>query len=100
MIKHLGHRISPVEIEAAINSCEHVLESAVIGIENNDGKQIKAFIVLKDGLAEVQDINAHIRKLLPSFKRPQIMEFVNELPRTSTGKIKRSELRNLHNSNI
>jgi len=98
IIKHLGHRISPVEIEAAINSCEHVLESAVVGIENNDEKQIKAFVVLKNGLPDVQDINAHVRKLLPSFKRPQIIEFVNELPRTSTGKIKRSELRKLNNS--
>lgn len=100
IIKHLGHRISPVEVESAINSCEHVMESAVIGIENNDGKQIKAYIVLKNSFADIQDINAHIRKLLPSFKRPQIIEFVNELPRTSTGKIKRSELRKLHNSKI
>lgn len=93
IIKHLGHRISPVEIEAAINCCEHVLESAVIGVENSDGKQIKAYIVLKNKLAGREDINAHIRKLLPAFKRPQLIEFVNELPRTTTGKIKRSELR-------
>jgi long-chain acyl-CoA synthetase len=93
IIKHLGHRISPMEIEAAINSCKKVLESAVIGIENKDGMQIKAFIVLENSLAGNQDINSHIRKLLPAFKRPQIIEFVDELPRTATGKIKRSVLR-------
>lgn len=97
IIKHLGHRISPVEIEAAINCCEQVLESAVIGIENNDMMQIKAFVVLKNSLAGIQDINAHVRKLLPAFKRPQIIEFINELPRTASGKIKRSKLRGVNN---
>lgn len=96
IIKHLGHRISPVEIESAINSCEHVLESAVIGVENSDGNQIKACIVLKNKLARIEDINVHIKKLLPAFKRPQIIEFVNELPRTANGKIKRSELRKVN----
>lgn len=93
IIKYFGHRISPVEIEAAINSCENVLESAVVGIENSNGKQIKAVVVPKNGLASIEDINAHIRKLLPAFKRPHIIELVNELPRTSNGKIKRSKLR-------
>lgn len=97
IIKHLGHRISPVEIEAAINTCLHVLESAVIGVENSEGKQIKAFVVRKDSTATIDDIKAHVRKLLPTFKRPQIIEFINELPRTSTGKIKRSDLRNAGN---
>lgn len=97
IIKHLGHRISPVEIEAAINCCEQVLESAVIGIENNDRMQIKAFVVLKNSLAGIEDINIHVRKLLPALKRPQIIEFVNELPRTANGKIKRSELRKFNN---
>lgn len=97
IIKHLGHRISPVEIEAAINCCKQVLESAVIGIENNDRMQIKAFVVLKNSLESIPDINAHVRKLLPTFKRPQIIEFVNELPRTASGKIKRSKLRKFSN---
>lgn len=96
IIKHLGHRISPVEIEAAINCFDHVLESAVIGVESSDGNQIKAYIVLKNKLAHIEDINAHIRKLLPAFKRPQIIEFVDELPRTANGKIKRSELRKIN----
>ena len=100
IIKYLGHRISPVEIEAAINSCEYVLESAVIGIENSNGKQIKAVVVLTNSKAGIEDINVHVRKLLPAFKRPHIIEFVNELPRTATGKIKRSELRKVNNQEI
>lgn len=96
IIKYLGHRISPVEVESAINSCEHVLESAVIQIENNNGKQIKACIVPKNDTLEMDEINAHIKKHLPPFKRPHIIEFIHELPRTTNGKIKRSELRKLN----
>jgi acyl-coenzyme A synthetase/AMP-(fatty) acid ligase len=93
IIKYFGHRISPAEIEVAINSCINVLESAVIGIEDDNGKKIKAVVVPKNDLACIEEINACVRKLLPAFKRPHIIEFVKELPRTSNGKIKRSELR-------
>lgn len=95
IIKYLGHRISPVEIEAVINACEYVLESAVVSVESNKGKQIKAYIVPKDNVFDMNEINAHIKKLLPPFKRPQIIEFINELPRTINGKIKRNELRKI-----
>lgn len=97
IIKYYGHRISPAEIEAAINSCEQVLESVVTGIEYNGCTQIKAYVVLKNSIPGHPDINAHVRKLLPAYKRPQIIEFVNDLPRTTTGKIKRNELRKLTN---
>jgi acyl-coenzyme A synthetase/AMP-(fatty) acid ligase len=97
IIKHLGHRISPVEIEAAINCCDKVLESAVVGFKSNQEMQIKAFVVLKNSLTGIEEINNHIKKLLPAFKRPQSIEFLNELPRTANGKIKRSELRKFNN---
>lgn len=100
MIKHLGIRLSPVEIEYAINSCELVLESAVIGIEDEEGNKIKAVVVLKNVMdydQAISGINTHVKKVLPPFKVPKIIEFVNELPRTNTGKIRRSELRNKDN---
>jgi acyl-CoA synthetase (AMP-forming)/AMP-acid ligase II len=93
IIKFMGHRISPMEIESVINTCQYVLESAVVGIERNEVRQIKAVIVPKNGVFELDAINAHIKKNLPLFKRPQLIEFINEIPRTSNGKIKRSELR-------
>ena len=89
VIKHLGHRISPAEIEEAVNSSDQVLESAVIGVNNT----IKAFVVPKGCDASISEIQAHVRKLLPAFKRPQIIELIDELPRTANGKIKRSALR-------
>jgi long-chain acyl-CoA synthetase len=96
MIKYLGHRISPLEIEAVINSCDQVLESAVVGIGKDHEKQIKAYIIPKYSVNEIDQIDNHVRKLLPPFKRPQLIEFVEEIPRTVNGKIKRSELRNMN----
>lgn len=93
IIKYLGHRISPVEIEAAINSCGQVLESAVVGIKDHEMTQIKAFVVPKNSSASIEEINAHVKKLLPAFKRPQLIELIKELPRTANGKIKRSDLK-------
>lgn len=93
IIKYLGHRISPIEIEAAINSCDIVMESAVVLIENNCERQIKAYVVPKGDVFDIDSINSHIKRILPPFKRPQIISFIRELPRTANGKIKRSELR-------
>jgi long-chain acyl-CoA synthetase len=92
IIKHLGHRISPVEIEAAINGCDQVLESAVIGIRGDSGVVIKAFVKPKNTCAGMEEIIAQVKKQLPSFKRPQLYEFIKEIPRTANGKIKRSAL--------
>lgn len=94
LIKYLGHRISPMEIEGVINSSEQVLESAVVAVENEHGKQIKAFIIPKYNNYDKDTIIAFIKKRLPAFKRPHIIEFVDEIPRTVNGKIKRNELRN------
>ncbi len=93
IIKFMGHRISPAEIEAAINSCQNVLESAAVA-ETVDGyAQIKAFIVPQDVLIDVTQLAAQVKKLLPPFKNPQYYEVIDALPRTASGKIRRSDLR-------
>lgn len=94
IIKHLGHRISPLEIEAVINCCDGVLESAVIGVPVQTQTQIKAFVVPKNSALSVAALDTHAKKLLPGFKRPQQYVFIDRLPRTSSGKIKRSDLKN------
>ncbi len=93
LIKFLGHRISPVEIEGVINGCTGVLESAVVAVRQEEQPQIKAFIVPGDGRLAREDVQAYIKKNLPAFKRPQIIEFTDALPRTTSGKIMRSVLR-------
>jgi acyl-CoA synthetase (AMP-forming)/AMP-acid ligase II len=93
MIKISGHRISPLEIEAAINSYQEVMESAVIEAEEAHVAIIKAYIVPKSG-GIIQDLlDEHLRKILPPLKIPREIEITDKIPRTSSGKIQRSILR-------
>lgn len=93
IIKYMGYRISPLEIEAVINTCEGVFESAVVEVENENGKQIKAFIVKRNDICTRESIFSYIRKKLPYYKRPHLIEFIGSVPRTPNGKIMRSRLR-------
>lgn len=94
LIKHLGHRISPLEIEGEINKCENILESAVVEWKDDlENSKIKAYVVLKDKEVGILDLNERLRKSLPAFKRPNIIEIIDELPKTFNGKIKRITLK-------
>ncbi|AIQ63699.1 hypothetical protein PSTEL_12015 [Paenibacillus stellifer] len=93
IIKYLGHRISPLEVETAINQCEGVLECAVVESEIHQEKQIVAYVVRQDENCDENRIDRTVRKILPPYKRPHAYRFIGSLPRTANGKIKRSELR-------
>ncbi len=93
IIKVSGYRISPVEIESVVNSISGVLESAVVEEKMDDSTVMGAYIVLKDKKITIDDIQGEIRKKLPAYKRPKLYHFINEIPKTSNGKIKRTSLR-------
>jgi benzoate-CoA ligase len=100
MLKVGGIWVSPGEVEAALIAHESVLEAAVIGVEDEQGLiKPKAFVVLKvdfdpdDGHAET--LQAHVKSQLAPYKYPRWIEFVEELPKTATGKIRRVALREL-----
>ena len=95
MIKSGAHRISPKEIEEIILEHGSVHEAAVVGIEDEIlGEAIKACIVLKDGLVcTSRELLAHCHKQLPLYKVPQHIEFLKELPKTSSGKIRKIDLK-------
>jgi benzoate-CoA ligase len=100
MLKVGGIWVSPGEVEAALIAHETVLEAAVIGAQDEQGLiKPKAFVVLKvdvvrdDGHAEV--LQAHVKAKLAPYKYPRWIEFVEELPKTATGKIRRVVLREL-----
>jgi long-chain acyl-CoA synthetase len=95
MIKSGAHRISPKEIEEIIAEHEAVVESAVVGVPDEIlGEALKAIIVLKhNSKVNERDILKHCRANLPSFKIPKIIEFVENLPKTSSGKIKKFQLK-------
>ncbi len=90
-----GENISTVEIEHAIESHETVLEAAVIGVPDEKwGERPKAFVIRRPG-AEVNEAEliAYLQTHIARFKVPRAIEFVDQLPRTSTGKIQKFELR-------
>ena len=91
-----GENISSIELESVIYSHPAVLEVAVIGVPHEKwGEAAKAVIVLKEGyFTNEEDIMAHIAKKLARFKLPKSIDFVKELPKTGTGKIQKSILRN------
>ena len=92
MIKHMGHRISPVEIENVINSLNYIRESAVIESTLDSVPVIKAFIVLEKE-CPIEEIRKYVYSKLQAYMRPQLFERIDQLPRTDTGKIRRSALR-------
>ena len=95
MIKSGSHRIGPKEIEDAIMDFSYIHEVAVVGHEDEVlGEKIVAFSVVKDGCAvSEKELIRHCRRNLPAFKVPHEIVFQNELPKTATGKIKKSELK-------
>ncbi|WP_332674161.1 benzoate-CoA ligase family protein [Aromatoleum sp.] len=98
MLKVGGIYVSPIEVESALITHEVVLEAAVVGKADVDGL-IKplAFVVLKPGLqpsTELPDeLKRHVKAKLAPYKYPRWIEFVEELPKTATGKIQRFKLR-------
>jgi acetyl-CoA synthetase len=94
-----GYRISPVEVEESVATHEAVADAGVIGVPHEErGTVVKAFVVLVDGYEPSDDladeVGEHVRDNLASYEYPREIEFLDELPRTSTGKIRRTGLRN------
>ncbi|MCZ6556289.1 MAG: benzoate-CoA ligase family protein [SAR324 cluster bacterium] len=98
MMKVSGSWVSPIEVENALLTHEAVAECAVVGRNDDAGlTKPKAFVVLREG-RQVSDSLAeamrnHVAESIPSFKAPHWVEFVDDLPKTATGKIRRFELR-------
>ena len=102
LIKSGAHRIGPKEIEEVILEHESVHETAVFGIEDEIlGEAIKACIVLKDHApCTKKEMIIHCRQKLPAYKVPHHIEFLKQLPKTASGKIKKNELKHmLHREN-
>ena len=94
MILVSGFNVYPNEIENVVVQLDGVLEAAAIGIpDTRSGEIVKVFVVKKDPALTEQDILDHCRENLTGYKRPKIVEFRDELPKTNVGKILRRALR-------
>ena len=98
VIKSSGYRIGPFEVESALMEHDAVVETAITGVPDPvRGQIVKATIVLKKGSEPSEelkkDLQNHVKKLTAPYKYPRVIEFVDELPKTISGKIRRVELR-------
>ena len=102
IIKVGGFRVSAKEVEEALLEVEAIHEAAVIGVSDEIlGEAIKAYIVLKDGIQLTQErIRYFLKDLLPVYKQPKYIEFVDSIPKNKSGKVLRNELKQRHSSNI
>ena len=101
VIKSSGYRIGPFEVESALMTHPAVVECAVTGVPDEvRGQIVKATIILSaeyrdfpDKEALVKEIQNHVKKVSAPYKYPRVIEFVDELPKTISGKIRRVEIR-------
>ncbi len=98
VIKSSGYRIGPFEVESALMEHPAVLECAITGVPDEQrGQIIKATIVLAKGYngsdALVKELQRHVKVTTAPYKYPRVIEFVEELPKTISGKIKRADIR-------
>jgi acyl-coenzyme A synthetase/AMP-(fatty) acid ligase len=99
VIKSSGYRIGPFEVESALIEHSAVLEAAVVGkADEIRGAIVKAFIVLRKGNEPTEalklELQEHCKRVTAPYKYPREIEFLTELPKTISGKIRRVELRN------
>ena len=100
VIKSSGYRIGPFEVESALMTHPAVLECAITGVPDEiRGQVVKATIVLnkeyRDMTKEVliKNLQDHVKQVTAPYKYPRVIEFVDELPKTISGKIRRVEIR-------
>ena len=104
VIKSSGYRIGPFEVESALMTHPAVVECAITGVPDDiRGMVVKATVVLgeawkaKAGDALVKELQEHVKHETAPYKYPRIIEFVDELPKTISGKIRRVEIREKDN---
>ena len=103
VIKSSGYRIGPFEVESALMTHPAVVECAITGVPDEiRGQVVKATIVLAKDFERraeeerevlIKEIQNHVKRVTAPYKYPRIIEFVKELPKTISGKIRRVEIR-------
>lgn len=106
VIKSSGYRIGPFEVESALMTHPAVVECAITGMPDEiRGQVVKATVILsKDyknraGTELIKELQEHVKEVTAPYKYPRIIEFVDELPKTISGKIRRVEIRQRDNKN-
>ena len=100
VIKSSGYRIGPFDVESALMTHPAVVECAITGVPDEvRGQVVKATIILskdykgQEGPELIKELQNHVKKVTAPYKYPRVIEFVEELPKTISGKIRRVEIR-------
>ena len=94
-----GYRIGPFEVESALVAHAAVAEAAVVAAPDDErGAVVRAVVVLRDGYAAsdalVRELQDHVKSETAPYKYPRVIDFIDELPKTASGKVRRAALRN------
>ena len=98
VIVSAGYRIGPFEVESALVAHRAVAEAAAVAAPDEErGAVVRAVVVLRDGHAPspalAKELQEHVKRETAPYKYPRIVDFVAELPKTASGKVRRAELR-------
>ena len=99
VIVSAGYRIGPFEVESALVAHPAVAEAAVVAAPDEErGAVVRAVVVLRDGADApspelVRELQEHVKRETAPYKYPRIVDFVGELPKTASGKVRRAALR-------
>jgi len=93
MILVSGFNVYPTEIDDVLTQHSGIAEAATIGIDCKEaGQKVKVFIVKSDPSLTEADVLDHCKENLTAYKRPKLIEFIDELPKSNIGKILRKDL--------
>jgi acyl-CoA synthetase (AMP-forming)/AMP-acid ligase II len=100
LIKYKGYQVPPAELEAVLVSHPKVKDAGVIGVPMEDGGEApKACVVAEDGL-DADELIAYVAERVAPYKRVREVEFVDEVPKSASGKILRRLLREQHGAAV
>jgi acyl-CoA synthetase (AMP-forming)/AMP-acid ligase II len=100
LIKYKGYQVPPAELEALLLSNDSIADAAVIGVKDSDGEEIpKAFVVKQQG-ADISedDVMSFVAERIAPHKKVRVVEFIDQIPKSGSGKILRKDLRARENA--
>jgi acyl-CoA synthetase (AMP-forming)/AMP-acid ligase II len=96
LIKYKGYQVPPAELEAVLVSHPKVRDAGVIGVQNADGEEVPKACVVTDDELDADEVIAYVAERVAPYKRVREVEFVDEVPKSASGKILRRVLREQH----